>query len=174
MTAGRPLGSPLGESHDGRLARDAARRGLSLRARERLRLAAGLLRAGGVRIGEGAIVAMGSIVLQDVPQLAIVFGNPAKVLMYRPKEDFYRLKQAGAVIDPYKELPLLKVPPITKRKYKSEIKDFGFDVSGGQDYFYYDKYQELGKRLVALDKKTAKPNSNLGPYEQQSLRHKDG
>ena len=52
MTAGRPLGSPLGESHDGRIARDAARRELSLRARERLRLAAGLLRAGGVRLGD--------------------------------------------------------------------------------------------------------------------------
>lgn len=41
-----------------------------------------------VRVGRGAIVAAGSIVVRDVPRYAIVGGNPAKVLKMRfsPKE----------------------------------------------------------------------------------------
>jgi len=104
--------------------------------------------APGVRIGEGAIVGMGSVVVQDVPPLAIVAGNPAQVLTYRSRADFDRLKAAGADVDPFKELPVLKVPPITRRKYKNELKDLGFDLSGGSEYFQYDKYGKPGERLM--------------------------
>ena len=41
----------------------------------------------GVRIGNGAIVAAGSVVTRDVPPYAIVGGNPAKVIKYRFDED---------------------------------------------------------------------------------------
>lgn len=34
-------------------------------------------------IGQGAIIAAGSVVTKDVPPLAIVGGNPAKILKYR-------------------------------------------------------------------------------------------
>lgn len=34
----------------------------------------------GVRIGEGAIVAAGSVVTKDVPPHSIVAGNPAKII----------------------------------------------------------------------------------------------
>lgn len=37
----------------------------------------------GVTIGQGAIVAAGSVVTKDVPDYAIVGGNPAKVIKYR-------------------------------------------------------------------------------------------
>lgn len=37
----------------------------------------------GVKIGRGAIVAAGSVVTKDVPSLAIVGGNPAKIIKYR-------------------------------------------------------------------------------------------
>jgi len=94
---------------------------------------------------------MGSVVVRDVPPLAIVVGNPAQIFTYRSKTDFYRLKEAGAAVDPYKELPLLKVPPITKRKYRNELKDLGFDVSGGHEYFRYDKYRERRERLIAVE-----------------------
>ena len=36
----------------------------------------------GVHIGKGAIVAMGAVVTKDVPERAIVAGNPAKVVKY--------------------------------------------------------------------------------------------
>lgn len=37
----------------------------------------------GVRIGDHAIIAAGSIVTKDVPEWAIVGGNPAKIIKYR-------------------------------------------------------------------------------------------
>jgi maltose O-acetyltransferase len=46
----------------------------------------------GVTIGEGAIVGLGSVVTNDVPPLAIVGGNPAKVIRYRDKEEYEKLK----------------------------------------------------------------------------------
>lgn len=41
---------------------------------------------GGIRIGDGAIVAMGAVVIKDVPPYAIVGGVPAKVIKYRFSE----------------------------------------------------------------------------------------
>jgi acetyltransferase-like isoleucine patch superfamily enzyme len=37
----------------------------------------------GVKIGNGAVIGSGAYVVQDVPDYAIVFGNPAKVMRYR-------------------------------------------------------------------------------------------
>ena len=51
--------------------------------------------SGNVRIGEGAIVAIGSVVVKDVPPMAIVGGNPAKVIKYRDKDHFNQLKEKG-------------------------------------------------------------------------------
>lgn len=51
-----------------------------------------VLVVGNVIIGEGAIIAAGSVVVKDVPPLAIVGGNPAKVIKYRDKERYFRLK----------------------------------------------------------------------------------
>jgi virginiamycin A acetyltransferase len=38
---------------------------------------------GGVRIGDGAVVAADSVVVKDVPPYAVVGGNPAKIIKYR-------------------------------------------------------------------------------------------
>lgn len=51
--------------------------------------------SGNVHIGEGAIVAIGSVVVKDVPRCAIVGGNPAKVIKYRDIEHFEKLKAEG-------------------------------------------------------------------------------
>lgn len=48
-----------------------------------------------VRIGEGAIVAAGSVVVKDVPRGAIVGGNPAKIIGYRDMQYFEQLKKQG-------------------------------------------------------------------------------
>lgn len=50
---------------------------------------------GNVNIGEGAIIAAGAVVVKDVPPLAIVGGNPAKVIKYRDSEHYYKLKAEG-------------------------------------------------------------------------------
>lgn len=51
--------------------------------------------SGNVHIGEGAIVAIGSVVVKDVPPCAIVGGNPAKIIKYRDIEQFNKLKEEG-------------------------------------------------------------------------------
>jgi len=48
-----------------------------------------------VTIGEGAVVAMGSVVTKDVPPCAVVGGNPAEVIKYRDNETFEKLKRDG-------------------------------------------------------------------------------
>lgn len=49
--------------------------------------------SGNVNIGEGAILAIGSVVVKDVPDYAIVGGNPAKIIKYRDIEHFRKLKE---------------------------------------------------------------------------------
>jgi len=50
---------------------------------------------GSVNIGEGAIIAAGAVVTKDVPPLAIVGGNPAKVIKYRDRDHYFKLKAEG-------------------------------------------------------------------------------
>lgn len=51
----------------------------------------------GVTIGEGAVIAACSCVTKDVPPLAVVGGNPAKVIKYRNEESYNRLKAEGKI-----------------------------------------------------------------------------
>lgn len=41
----------------------------------------------GIKIGNGAVIASGAIVVKDVPDYAIVGGNPAKVIKFRTSDD---------------------------------------------------------------------------------------
>lgn len=50
---------------------------------------------GDTKIGEGAIVAAGSLICKDVPPFAIVGGNPAKIIKYRDIEHYNKLKAEG-------------------------------------------------------------------------------
>lgn len=49
----------------------------------------------GVTIGEGAVVAAGSVVVNDVPSCAVVGGNPAQIIKYRNREIYHQLKEEG-------------------------------------------------------------------------------
>jgi acetyltransferase-like isoleucine patch superfamily enzyme len=41
----------------------------------------------GLKIGQGAVIAAGSVVVGDIPPYSIVGGNPAKIIKYRFKEN---------------------------------------------------------------------------------------
>jgi acetyltransferase-like isoleucine patch superfamily enzyme len=46
-------------------------------------IGSGVFIKGGLKIGNGAIIGMGSVVTKDVPDYAIVAGNPAKIIRMR-------------------------------------------------------------------------------------------
>jgi len=50
----------------------------------------------GITIGEGAIIQLGTTVVQDVSALAIVGPQPAHVIKYRDREHYERLDREGA------------------------------------------------------------------------------
>lgn len=52
-----------------------------------------VLVVGNVKIGEGAIIAAGSVVVKDIPKYAIAGGNPAKVIKYRDIKHYEELKK---------------------------------------------------------------------------------
>jgi serine acetyltransferase len=51
----------------------------------------------GVTIGEGAVVAACSCVTKDVPPMAVVGGNPMRIIKYRDAENYNRLKAEGQI-----------------------------------------------------------------------------
>lgn len=50
---------------------------------------------GGVKIGEGAIIQAGAVVVSDIPKYSIAGGSPAKVFKHRNIEHYERLKREG-------------------------------------------------------------------------------
>jgi acetyltransferase-like isoleucine patch superfamily enzyme len=49
----------------------------------------------GVVIGEGAVIGSGSVITKNVPDFAVVGGNPASIIKYRDIDHFLKLKEEG-------------------------------------------------------------------------------
>ena len=79
----------------------------------------------GVEIGEGAIVAMGSVLTKNVPPLAIVMGNPATIIGHRSPEHFESRKSEGR-FSPHRGLDMEEILPVMVRKrYPAELAEMG-------------------------------------------------
>ena len=50
---------------------------------------------GGAKIGEGAVIQAGAVVVGDIPAMAVAGGNPARAFKYRDQSHFEQLKQRG-------------------------------------------------------------------------------
>lgn len=70
-----------------------------VRINDNVWIGAGVNITSGVEIGEGAIIGIASVVTKDVPPLAIVMGNPARVIGYRNREHYERLKAEGKFVE---------------------------------------------------------------------------
>ena len=46
-----------------------------------------------ITIGEGVIIAAVAVIVKDVPDCAIMGGNPAQIIRFRNKVEFYQLKE---------------------------------------------------------------------------------
>ena len=51
----------------------------------------------GVEIGEGAVIGMGTIVSKNIPPYAIAVGNPVKIIKYRNKDIYLKLKHEDKI-----------------------------------------------------------------------------
>lgn len=49
----------------------------------------------GVEIGEGVVIGSGAVVTKNVPDFAVIGGNPAKIIKYRDIQSFNNLKSSG-------------------------------------------------------------------------------
>ena len=68
----------------------------------------------GVKIDEGAIVAMGSVVTKSVPKCAIVGGNPAKIIGWRDIDLYEKLSTSDNIVDFNKEIEWITVEKFKK------------------------------------------------------------
>ena len=84
----------------------------------------------GVRIGTGAVVGMGTVVMKDIPELAIVVGNPAQVIGYRDKKHFEDLKAKGAFQSPRVAEYIDHMPLMYRKKYKNFLPEIGLSEVG--------------------------------------------
>lgn len=73
---------PRAVNLDGNLKTDTDWEKVNTLVEERASIGTGATILGGIRIGKNALVGAGAVVTKDVPDNAVVVGNPAKILKY--------------------------------------------------------------------------------------------
>ncbi|MGL6065566.1 MAG: DegT/DnrJ/EryC1/StrS family aminotransferase [Cetobacterium sp.] len=77
----------------------------------------------GVTIGQGAIIAAGSVVTEDVPPYVIVGGNPAKLIKYRFSEDLVE----EMIMFNWSKIDISKIKNVEKELYE-KLNTFNIEV----------------------------------------------
>lgn len=85
----------------------------------------GVLIKAGVKIGNGAVIGMGSVVTKDVPDYAIVAGNPAKIIRYRFEQELID----ALIASEWWSLPAYKLKKLGR--YTNDPKVFIEKLKGG-------------------------------------------
>ncbi|MBW7992316.1 MAG: acyltransferase, partial [Planctomycetes bacterium] len=91
----------------------------------------------GVTIGEGAIIGMGTVVPKDVPPLAIVVGNPARIVGHRDEKEYSVLKKRGVARAVSARCTRLWIPAEMREKYHDLLREVGYDIDNGREYFEF-------------------------------------
>lgn len=73
---------PRAVNPDGSLQTEADWKLLETIVEDRASIGTGVTILGGIKIGKNAVVGAGAVVTKDVPENAVVVGNPAKILKY--------------------------------------------------------------------------------------------
>lgn len=97
---------------------------------ERVRVGAGALIGRGVRVGTGAIIRPATVVLQDIPDNAIVTGNPARIIGYT---QYFENDASSNISGLSSDRPSMKVGVggVTLHQMKL-VKDLRGDLSVGE------------------------------------------
>jgi acetyltransferase-like isoleucine patch superfamily enzyme len=95
----------------------------------------------GVIIGEGAIVGLGAVVAKDVPPCAIVVGNPARIVKYRDKAEYYSLKNSGSLRPAGRCSTRFWIPAEMRQKYNRLLQEIGYHVDTGDECFELKREQ---------------------------------
>jgi len=101
----------------------------------------------GVHIGEGAIIAMGSVVTKNVSAGAVVGGNPAEVLKFRDPDAYKKLESEGRYLNDIRGR--VKVPPSVLREV-GQMLDATGEVNENDLSRYSKKIRSTALYQVAL------------------------